>query len=376
VALGSATGVMDARRAVPEGDRSVRARFAILLLAVLLAATVLFSLASGASDASALAVIRNWLFSSSAATDPLSIRDSVIIYDIRLPRVIMGVLIGAALAVSGAVMQGLFRNPLADPGLVGVSAGSSLGAVAVIVLGATLLAPLTALFGTFTLPLAAFAGGLATTLVLYRISTRQGRTSVATMLLAGIALAAMAMAFTGILIFIADDRQLRDLTFWSLGSLAGATWQKIGAVAPIIVLALAATPFLSRGLNALALGEATASHLGIPIQRLKYVAIVSVSAAVGASVAVSGGIGFVGIVVPHLLRLLIGPDNRYLLPASALLGASMLLLADAVSRTIVAPAELPIGIVTATVGAPFFLWILLSPYPSAARPSSGVSIST
>lgn len=342
-----------------DGDRSTRARLAVVLLAVALAATVLFSLASGASDASAFQVVRDWLFPSFAENDALSARDAVIIYDIRLPRVIMGVLIGAALAVSGAVLQGLFRNPLADPGLVGVSAGSSLGAVAVIVLGATVLAPLTALSGTFALPLAAFAGGLATTLVLYRISTRQGRTSVATMLLAGIALGAMALAFTGMLIFIADDRQLRDLTFWSLGSLAGATWQKIGAVAPIIVLALAATPFLARGLNALALGEATASHLGVPIQRLKYVAIVAVAAAVGASVAVSGGIGFVGIVVPHSLRLAIGPDNRYLLPASALLGASMLLLADAVSRTIVAPAELPIGIVTAAVGAPFFLWVLL-----------------
>ena len=164
----------------------------------------------------------------------LSARDRIIIYDIRLPRVVLGVLIGAALAVSGAVMQGLFRNPLADPGLVGVSAGSSLGAVAIIVLGGTALAPLTALFGSFALPLAAFCGGLAATMVLYRISTRHGRTSVATMLLAGIALAAMAMAFTGILIFVADDRQLRDLTFWSLGSLAGATWQKVGMVAPVI----------------------------------------------------------------------------------------------------------------------------------------------
>jgi iron complex transport system permease protein len=360
VALDSAAGMLGIKRAdAPEGDRSVHARLAVLILALGLAATILFSLASGASDASAFAVVRDWLFPSFSANDALSARDQIIIYNIRLPRVIMGVLIGAALAVSGAVLQGLFRNPLADPGLVGVSAGSSLGAVAVIVLGATVLAPLTELFGTFALPLAAFFGGLATTLVLYRVSTRQGRTSVATMLLAGIALGAMALAFTGILIFMADDRQLRDLTFWSLGSLAGATWQKVGTVAPIIVLALLATPFLSRGLNALALGEAAASHLGIPVQRLKYVAIVAVSAAVGASVAVSGGIGFVGIVVPHLLRLLIGPDNRYLLPASALLGASMLLLADAVSRTIVAPAELPIGIVTATVGAPFFLWILL-----------------
>ncbi|WP_287383973.1 iron ABC transporter permease, partial [Mesorhizobium sp.] len=202
-------------------------------------------------------------------------------------------------------------------------------------------------------------GGLATTLVLYQVATRHGQTSVATMLLAGIALAALAMALTGILIFMADDRQLRDLTFWQLGSLAGATWQKIGSVGPVIVLALAAMPFLARGLNALALGEATAGHLGIPVQRLKYTAIIGVSAAVGASVAVSGGIGFVGIVVPHLLRLAIGPDNRYLLPASALLGACLLLLADAVARTIVAPAELPIGIVTAIAGAPFFLWILL-----------------
>lgn len=337
------------RRAAREGDRSSLARLGLVLLAVALAATVVVSLASGASDA--------------AITDlfagGLSDRDRVIVYDIRLPRVTLGVFVGAALAVSGAVLQGLFRNPLADPGLVGVSAGASLGAVSVIVLGAGVLSPLVMLLGAAALPFAAFFGGLVTTLVLYRISTRQGRTSVATMLLAGIALSAMAMAFTGMLIFMADDRQLRDLTFWSLGSLAGATWQKIGAVAPVIALALAVTPFLARGLNALALGEATAGHLGVPVQRLKYVAIVAVSAAVGAAVAVSGGIGFVGIVVPHLLRLLIGPDNRYLLPASALLGASLLLLADAVARTVVAPAELPIGIVTACAGAPFFLWILL-----------------
>ncbi|TPK64719.1 iron ABC transporter permease [Mesorhizobium sp. B2-4-15] len=347
--------VMDAS----EGDRSGRARAVILLLCLGLAVAVLLSLTLGASDASAVNVLRDRLFGAVPSDTALSARDSLIVYDIRLPRVILGMLVGAALAVCGAVMQGLFRNPLADPGLIGVSAGSSLGAVAIIVLGGTILAPMTALLGTFGLPLAAFSGGLVATLVLCQVATRQGRTSVATMLLAGIALGALAMALTGILIFMADDRQLRDLTFWSLGSLGGATWAKIGSVGPIIILALAAMPFLARGLNALALGEATAGHLGIPVQRLKYTAIVGVSAAVGASVAVSGGIGFVGIVVPHLLRLLIGPDNRYLLPASALLGASLLLLADAVARTIVAPAELPIGIVTAISGAPFFLWILL-----------------
>ena len=341
---------------VPEGDRSLRARASIGILALALVVVSLFSLTTGASDASAFDVVAGWF---SADDSALSARDRIIVYDIRLPRVVLGILIGAALAVSGAVMQGLFRNPLADPGIVGVSAGAGLGAITVIVLGSTVLGPLVALFGIYALPLAAFCGGLATTLILYRVATRHGRTSIATMLLAGIALGAMAGAFSGALVYIADDRQLRDLTFWGLGSLAGATWSKIAAAGPIIVVALVSAPFMARSLNAMALGEATAHHLGIPVQRFKNIAVVSVAAATGASVAVSGGIGFVGIVVPHLLRLLIGPDHRYLLPASALLGASLLLLADAVSRTIVAPAELPIGIVTAAVGAPFFLWILL-----------------
>jgi iron complex transport system permease protein len=342
-----------------EGDRSARARTSIGVLAVALVVVALFSLTSGASDASAWDVVAGWLFPGEAADAALTARDRIIVYDIRLPRVVLGILIGAALAVSGAVMQGLFRNPLADPGLVGVSSGAGLGAITMIVLGSTVLAPVTALLGIYALPLAAFGGGLVTTLVLYRVATRRGQTSIATMLLAGIALGAMAGAFSGVLVYLADDRQLRDLTFWGLGSLAGATWTKIAAAGPIIVLALAGAPFMARALNAMALGETTAHHLGIPVQRFKNIAIVAVAAATGASVAVSGGIGFVGIVVPHLLRLLIGPDHRYLLPASALLGASLLLLADAVSRTIVAPAELPIGIVTAAVGAPFFLWILL-----------------
>jgi iron complex transport system permease protein len=256
-------------------------------------------------------------------------------------------------------MQGLFRNPLADPGLVGVASGASLGAVSMIVLGGSVLAPVIAVLGIYALPLAAFFGGLATTLLLYRVATRRGRTSVATMLLAGIALGALAGAATGVLVYMADDRQLRDLTFWGLGSLAGATWSKIVAAGPIIAVVLIAAPMLARGLNALALGEAAAGHLGIQVQRIKNVAIVTVAAATGATVAVAGGIGFIGIVVPHMLRLSIGPDHRYLLPASALLGAILLLLADAVSRTIVAPAELPIGIITAMCGAPFFLWILL-----------------
>ncbi|WP_163271936.1 FecCD family ABC transporter permease [Chelativorans alearense] len=340
----------------PVGDRSARARLAIALLVAMLVVVAAVSTATGASDASVLGVIKGWFHTSEEA---LSARDRLIVYEIRLPRVALGILVGAALAVSGALMQGLFRNPLADPGIVGVSAGAGLGAITVIVLGSTVLGPVVAVFGIYALPLAAFAGGLVTTLTLYRIATRQGQTSIATMLLAGIALGALSGALSGILVYIADDRQLRDLTFWGLGSLGGATWTKIWAAGPIILAALAAVPFLARGLNALALGEASARHLGIPAQRMKNTAILAVAAATGAAVAVSGGIGFVGIVVPHLLRLVIGPDHRYLLPASALLGASLLLLADAVSRTIVAPAELPIGIVTAVFGAPFFLWVLL-----------------
>jgi len=341
-------------RPVATGDRRARARLATSVLLLLLAAVSAASLTVGASDLSLWRAL-----STLASGEALPLRDRVILFDIRLPRLAMGILVGAALAVSGAVMQGLFRNPLADPGLVGVGAGAGLGAIGAIVLGGLLPAALAGLVGVYAVPLAAFAGGWVSTLVLYAISTRRGRTSVAVMLLAGIALGALAGALSGILVYMADDAQLRDLTFWGLGSLAGATWGKLGAAAPLILLALAATPFLARGLNALALGEAAAGHLGIRVQRLKSAAILTVAGATGSAVAASGGIGFVGIVVPHMLRIATGPDHRYLLLNAALLGAALLVAADMVSRTIIAPAELPIGIVTATLGGPFFLWILL-----------------
>jgi len=340
------------------GDRSRLAQVLILMLIAVAAAMFAASIMTGAADASLGNVLR-WLFGVEGAEQALSARDRIIILDIRLPRSVMGLLVGASLAVSGAIMQGLFRNPLADPALVGVSSGASLGAVLMIVLGSSLFGPMFAVFGFYALPVAAFLGGLFTTLLLYRIATRSGQTSVATMLLAGIALSALANAVTGVLIFMADDKQLRDLTFWGLGSLAGANWTKIFSAGPIILVSLAIVPFLARGLNALTLGEAAAFHMGVPVQRLKNIAIVSVAASTGASVAVSGGIGFVGIVVPHVLRLVIGPDHRYLLPASALLGGTLLIFADMIARTIVPPAELPIGIITAFAGAPFFLWILL-----------------
>lgn len=335
-------------------DRAALGRRTTLALALLVVAVAAASLGTGAAAGSPLAILR-----AALAGDPIPAQDWIIVMEIRLPRLLLGLLVGASLAVSGAVMQGLFRNPLADPGLVGVSAGAGLGAISAIVLGGLLPVALAATVGTALVPVAAFLGGWASTLVLYRVSTRAGRTSVATMLLAGIALGALAGAVSGVLVYLADDRQLRDLTFWGMGSLSGATWAKLTVAAPVMLAGLLVAPFLARGLNGLALGEAAAMHMGLPVETTKRVAILSVAAATGAAVAVSGGIGFVGIVVPHLLRLFSGPDHGRLLPNAALLGGALLVVADMVSRTVIAPAELPIGIVTAVLGGPVFLWILL-----------------
>ncbi|MBV6638853.1 MAG: iron ABC transporter permease, partial [Mameliella sp.] len=300
---------------VPPRDRLARARVLHWMLAAFLLLCALASLQVGAADVTLTALLGKLV-----SGEALSQMERVVLLDIRLPRLTMGIFVGAALAVSGAAMQGLFRNPLADPGIVGVGAGAGLGAILAIVLGALLPAWMQELTGNHLTPFAAFLGGWGSTLLLYRVSTRNGRTSVATMLLAGIALGALAGALSGILVYIADDRQLRDLTFWGLGSLAGASWAKVFAAGPLILLSIGAALMLGRGLNALALGEATAAHIGINVQRMKNIAILAVAGAAGAAVAVSGGIGFIGIVVPHLLRLGSGPDHRTLLLNSALLG--------------------------------------------------------
>ena len=286
---------------------------------------------------------------------PYGSQHEAVLMTIRLPRVLLAVLVGGGLAVSGAAMQGLFRNPLADPGLVGVSSGA---AVAVIVLGATWLPGVSRVLGPFTLPLAAFAGGVGTTLLVYRVARIAGRTVVATLLLTGIAVNALAGAGTGLLTFVATDEALRNITFWSLGSLSGATWSAVGVVATCIV---PAAWLLTRGalaLNVMLLGEMEAGHLGVHVERVKRINVLLVGLTVGAAVSVTGIIGFVGLVVPHLLRLLVGPDHRYVMPGAVLFGAVLLLGADLLARTLVTPAELPIGIVTAALGAPFFLWLL------------------
>ena len=286
-------------------------------------------------------------------------QQALVLTGIRLPRVLLGALVGAGLAVSGALLQGLFRNPLADPALVGVSSGAALGAATMIVLGGALPGLVAAALGPFGIAAAAFAGGLAVTLVVYRIATRGRRTSVATMLLAGIALNALCGAGTGALVLLTNDNQLRDLTFWTLGSLGGATWGALAVVAPFVGAVLLAAPRLARALNAMLLGEAEARHLGIRTERVKRAVIALAALAVGAATAVSGLIGFVGLVVPHLVRLALGPDHRTLLPASALLGAALLVAADLLARVVIQPAEVPIGILTALGGAPFFLALLL-----------------
>jgi iron complex transport system permease protein len=282
-----------------------------------------------------------------------------ILIDIRLPRVVLGILTGAGLAVAGVTLQGLFRNPLADPSLVGVSTGAATAAAAFIVLGWPLAQYLSAPLLRHALPVAAFAGALATTILIYAIATREGRTDVATLLLAGVAINAMAAACIGLLIFLSSENELRDLNFWMLGSLNGVTWRRLIVVAPLILAAAVALTRFARHLNALLLGETEARHLGFDVQRAKRWMIALVALTVGAVVALTGSIGFIGLIVPHLVRLMMGADHRTLYPLSALLGACLVLLADLFARTIVVPAELPIGIVTSFLGGPFFLWLLL-----------------
>ncbi|MFG1362969.1 FecCD family ABC transporter permease [Xanthobacter versatilis] len=300
-----------------------------------------------------------WAALTGDATPTIALRERIVVIDVRFPRAVLGALTGAGTAVAGAVMQGVFRNPLADPGLVGVAPGAALAAVAFVVFGAPLAMLLPVPLQALGLPLAAFAGGLGTTLVIARLAAKDGRTQVATLLFAGLALGALASAGTGVMVFLASEQQTREFLFWTLGSLGGATWQKAALAAPFVLGLLAASIFLARGLDALALGEAEAFHAGVSVERLKRGAVIAVAAGVGASVAAAGVVGFIGLVVPHLARLVVGPSHRVLLPASALLGVAVLLGADILARMIAAPAELPLGVVTALVGAPFFLWLLL-----------------
>ncbi|MGE0421060.1 MAG: FecCD family ABC transporter permease [Reyranellaceae bacterium] len=285
---------------------------------------------------------------------------------IRLPRAVLALVVGAGLGIAGASMQGLFRNPLADPGLIGVSAGAALAAVAVIVLGGSVLHLITPAQRPWLLPAAAFIGGLAATAVVYRMGTRSGITSVATMLLAGIAVNALAAAGIGFLTYIADENQLRLLLFWTMGSLGSASWGVILPALPLVVIPALLLLRHHRALDAMALGEREATHLGIEVEGVKKRIVVLVALCVGGAVSVSGVIGFVGLVVPHIVRLIGGPRHALVLPGAAMLGGALMLSADLVARLIMAPAEMPVGIVMAALGAPAFLTIMARRHAATA----------
>jgi iron complex transport system permease protein len=299
-------------------------------------------------------------------------QQELVLWAVRIPRIVHAVLVGGALAAAGAALQGIFRNPLADPALIGVSAGASLAAAIVIVLGIGTIGvsavefgmSVTGAFSVMAVPVAAFAGGLAATVLVLRVTQAaaiDGSPShgTATLLLCGIAINALAGAGVGFVTFLATDSQLRDIAFWSLGTLGGATWGVVAVTAPCLLATILLLPRHARALNLLVLGEAEATHLGIRVARVRRAVIVLAALGVGAAVASSGVIGFVGLVVPHVVRLALGPEHRSLLVLSTLLGGTLLLGADLVARTVAAPAELPIGVVTAALGAPFFLWLVV-----------------
>jgi iron complex transport system permease protein len=284
----------------------------------------------------------------------------VVVWDIRLSRALLAVLVGGGLAMAGATMQGVFRNPLADPGIIGVSGGGAIGAILMIVLGGRILPPgFFEAFGLYAVPVAAMAGAVAMTFLIYRLSLSRGQVDLVSMLLVGIAINALGGALIGLMTFISTDEELRTMTFWGLGSLGRANWSLILPGLLFILPPLLLLPRYANALNALLLGEADARHLGIHVRRVKTLLIALSASIVGATVALCGTIGFIALVAPHMVRSAIGPDHRFLIPASGLWGAALLLLADLGARTLAAPAELPIGILTALLGAPVFLFLLL-----------------
>ncbi len=285
--------------------------------------------------------------------------DQYVFLDIRLSRIVMAILIGSALAVSGTCLQGMFKNPLATPDLIGITAGASLFAAIAIVLGAFIKPYIPETMHFSFLSISAFVGSFITMSLVYRISTSNGKTNVVMMLLSGVAFSALGFAVMGLMIYLSKEEQLRDLTFWNLGSLGGASWTKNGILSVIILISYYFLIGKGKTLNAMMLGEKDAMHLGIPVERTKKQIVLFTALLVGGSVAFSGTIGFIGLIIPYILRLIFKSNYYIILPLSAVLGSILLLGADTISRTIVAPSEIPIGILTAFMGAPIFITILL-----------------
>ena len=287
--------------------------------------------------------------------------ESTVFYDIRGPRVLLASFVGASLAVSGACLQGLFRNPLADPGLIGVSSGGALGAIFIIVFGSSL--GIAVWFMPYALPIGAVMGAVLVTLLLYLFASYFGQFSVITILLVGIAVNALAGVGIGAFQYLADDGQLRSMVFWMMGSFGRSTWATLLPAIAIMAVCMLVLIRYAKYLDLLQLGEPEAEFLGVNVKQLKRVVILASAAGVGAGVALCGTIGFIGLVVPHLVRLSFGPTHKLLIPGSALLGASLAILADLVARMIIIPAEIPVSLVTSALGAPFFLWLIARARP-------------
>ncbi|SFJ72589.1 FecCD family ABC transporter permease [Myroides guanonis] len=289
----------------------------------------------------------------------LSTTDLYVLKDIRIPRIIMAILIGSGLAVSGTSLQGMFKNPLASPDLIGITSGAVLFAAVTIVLGSYIRALIPEFLHYSLLSLMSFIGSILTMSFVYKMSSTNGKTNIAVLLLSGVAITALTGATTGLLTYLSTDEELRNLTFWTLGSLAGSNWTKVAILSIVILISLGALINKGKALNAMMLGEKDAEHLGVNVEKLKKRIVLFTALMVGTSVAFSGTIGFVGLIVPYILRLLFKSNYYMILPLSALCGSILLLVADSLSRLLVAPSELPIGILTAIMGAPVFIAILI-----------------
>jgi iron complex transport system permease protein len=323
------------------------------LLGLLLVGAMVLAVGVGTVPISPATTLRlvAWKLGLAGAPADVPASTAVILFELRIPRVVLAGVVGAALAGSGTVYQALFRNPMADPAIIGISSGAALGAIGVILAaGGTLAAGL-------AVPAAAFAGALAVGFLVYRLARIGPSVQVATLLLAGIATAAVISAVISLLMAFADE-QVRSIYFWLLGGLGSRGWEAVAAAGPLVAAALAGTVLTSRDLNLLALGEERAAQLGMEVERFKRVALAMGALLTAAAVSVAGVVGFVGLMTPHILRLVLGADHRRLVPASVLGGAALMVLADLAARTVVAPQEIPVGAVTALLGGPFFLYLL------------------
>lgn len=332
-----------------------RSRVSAVLVSLTLALVIVAVLSAciGQVPTSPLEVLGSILHRIGLDLGPMPAHPSgeVTLWEVRFPRVVLAICVGAALGCSGALLQGVFSNPLAEPGVIGVSAGAAVGASAVIVVGGTFVAG-------WAVAAAAFVAGLVTTAAVYLLARHEGRTEVVTLVLTGVAINAFAGGLIAFFTFVASPSARDQIVFWQLGSLNGASWNAVLIVAPMTVVGIAATMMIAPRLDLLALGEHAARHLGVNVERLRQFAVLIVALLVSASVAFTGIILFVGLVVPHLMRILVGPGHRALIPASALAGALVLLVADLGSRSLIDNADLPLGMLTALVGGPFFFWLL------------------